>query len=294
MTSQKASILIITGAILWGTNPALIKLINWTPIGTAWIRGCFCAALLLVYLIHKRHFSLRSLGLQLFSGLFLALNSALFVGASLYTSPANAVLLLFIFPWMTLGLDFFIRGQVPSRADVTRLLMGFSGIVIIVSGELEGSGALGNMLAVFAGVSVALHIFLSQKLEERHGGNQEVLSSVMIAWIATVILLAPFALLDNATVAFQWDSSRLELLFVFGLLSAIPWLLWSQSIAYIPGHVVAALLGVEVFVAALCGWLMLGETPGMVTWVGGILTLMAATSQILAKTSPADAPENSG
>ncbi len=285
MDAKQASILMIIGAILWGTNPALIKLADWTPFGTAWVRGLFCAGLLLLYFLYQRNFSLKPIKLQLLSALFLAANSILFVSASLYTTPANAVVLMFVFPWITMGLDFFIHKKTPSRDDILRLILGFTGIVIIVWNGLIQSGALGNTFALLAGVAIALHIFFSQKLGERHKGNQEVLSSIMLAWIITIIGLSPFILQNNALSIIELDKTQLFFLILFGLLSAIPWLLWAKAIAYIPGHVVASLLGVEVLMAALCGWLLLGELPYIETWIGGTFILIAATTQILYSTS---------
>ncbi len=285
MDSRQASIIMIIGAILWGTNPALIKLASWTPFGTAWTRALFCAGLLLLYFLYQIKFSLKSIKLQLLSAIFLAANSILFVSASLYTTPANAVVLMFVFPWITMGLDFLIEKKIPSRGDTLRLLLGFTGIVVIVWNGLNQSGALGNTFALLAGVAIALHIFFSQRLGERHESNQEVLSSIMFAWIITIIGLTPFVLQADAPSIISLNKSQLFYLFLFGLLSAIPWLLWAKAITYIPGHVVASLLGVEVFMAALCGWLLLGELPYIETWVGGIFILIAATTQILSSVS---------
>jgi len=281
MNTQQASLLMIMGAVLWGTNPALIQLANWTPLGTAWLRGFFCVTLLLFYLLYKKSFSRKSIHLQLVCALFLACNSALFVSASLYTSPANAVLLLFIFPWITLLLDFFIRGLKPSSQDIARLLLGLAGVVIIVSGGLDSGGSLGNSFALLAGVAIAFNIFFSQRLEERHSSNKEVLNSVFIAWIITIIGLAPFALINESLNTTPLNQTQWFYLSLFGLFSAIPWLLWGKAIAYIPGHVLAALLGVEVFAAALFGWLLLGDIPALETWIGGVLTLVAAMWQIM-------------
>lgn len=282
MNIQQASLLMILGAILWGTNPALIQLINWAPIEIAWIRGFFCAGVLLFYLSKARVFSSKSFGLQLISALFLAANSALFVGASQYTSSANAVLLLFVFPWITMALDFFILQRKPQNSDLIRLCLGFSGVVIIVWGGLNDSGVLGNILGICAGFSIAMHIFLSQRLEVRHGGNHEVMTSVMIAWTLTMIGLIPAVMIHDAPPLRALNTEQLFYLIIFGLFSAIPWLLWGKAIAYVPGHVLAALLGVEVFVAALCGWLLLGDIPSTETWIGGTLTLLAASWQIMA------------
>ncbi|MFT6388033.1 MAG: drug/metabolite transporter (DMT)-like permease [Cellvibrionaceae bacterium] len=281
MNTQQASGLLIIGALLWGTNPALIQLADWTPFGTAWLRGCFCFALLLTYLLYKKSFSLKSIQLQLLCAVFLALNSTLFVSASLYTSPANAVLLLFIFPWITLLLDFSARKIKPSFSDIIRLLLGLTGIVIIVWGGLRHAGTLGNILALLGGICIAFNIFFSQRLERRHKGNKEVLSSVMVAWLITIIGLAPLALANESLRTSPLAQEQWFYLILFGLFSAIPWLLWGKAIAYIPGHIVAALLGVEVFSAALFGWLLLGDSPSLETWVGGTLTLIAAMWQIL-------------
>ncbi|MGH1441051.1 MAG: DMT family transporter, partial [Cellvibrionaceae bacterium] len=206
MNTQQASLLMIIGAVLWGTNPALIQLADWTPLGTAWLRGFFCVTLLFFYLLYKKSFSRKSIHLQLVCALFLACNSALFVSASLYTSPANTVLLLFVFPWITLLLDFLVRGLKPSPQDITRLLLGLAGIIIIVSGDLNSGNDLksdlrsnlGNSLALLGGITIAFNIFFSQRLEERHQGNKEVLNSVFIAWVMTIIGLAPFALANES------------------------------------------------------------------------------------------------
>lgn len=285
MNSQRASLYIIFGAILWGTNPALIQLADWTPFGTAWLRGFFCLGLLFFYLLWKKSFSRRSIKLQLLCAIFLALNSALFVSASLYTSAANAVLLLFIFPWITLSLDFVVHKQRPSINDMLRLCLGLLGIVIIVSGGLNHSGTLGNIFALLGGSCIAFNIFFSQQLEQRHKGNKEVLNSVMIAWLITIIALAPLALANESLHTRPLSQEQWIYLLLFGITSAIPWLIWGKTIAYIPGHVVAALLGVEVFSAALFGWLLLGDIPLTETWIGGTLTLIAAIWQI-ASSSP--------
>ncbi len=288
MNSRQASLSMIAAACLWGTHPTLIKLANWTPYGTAWVRGISCAIFLGLFLAYRRQISVKSLWVQMLCGLFLAVNSLLFVSASALTTPANAVLLMFSFPWITMGLDFYIRGLRPLPTDIVRLCIGFLGIMIIVAGShnftdvvadtssIRFSGTLGDICALLAGLSIALHIFFSQKLHHRHQGNDEILTSMMIGWVLTSVVLLPASLSSAAPNAEQWGY-----LSIFGLLSALPWLLWGVSIAHIPGHVVAALLGVEVFVAALLGWLVLNEAPNIFTWVGGVLILGAATSQIL-------------
>lgn len=281
MQTQQASTLMIIGAILWGTNPALIQLIDWTPFGTAWIRGGFCALLLLGFIYYKGLYSRESFGLQSLCAFFLAVNSALFVAASLYTSPANAVLLLFVFPWVTLILDFFILDKRPLVTDILRLLLGLTGITIIVWNELDSSQTLGNTFALMAGFCIAFNIFFSQRLEKRHNSNKQVLSSVLLAWVMTLIFLAPLALVNQSLHEVSFSTLQVITLLVFGLFSAIPWLIWGATIAYIPGHVLAALLGIEVFAAALFGWLLLGDLPSAAVFIGGGLTLIAATWQIL-------------
>ncbi len=279
MNAKQASIAMILAAGLWGTHPVLIQLADWTPLATAWVRGPSCALVLALYILLTGKFSFKSPGLQLVCGLALVVNSILFVSASSYTTPANAVLLMFTFPWITIGLDYFIRGTLPKRGDVVRLSIGLVGILIIVSGGLHKGGSIGDVFALLAGVSIALHITFSQRLKSRHGGNAEVLTSMLFAWVVTSVCLLPFVFLSHSSTP-----PNLWYLALFGVLSAIPWLLWGRAVPYIPGHVVAALLSVEVFIAALCGWLVLGEALPLSTWAGGFLTLSAATHQIVSGT----------
>ncbi len=283
MNAKQASIAMIFAAGLWGTHPVLIQLADWTPLATAWVRGPSCALVLALYILLTRKLSFKSPGLQLMCGLALVINSILFVSASSYTTPANAVLLMFTFPWITIGLDYFIRGTLPKRGDIARLSIGLIGILIIVGGGLHKGGTIGDLFALLAGVSIALHISFGQSLNARHGGNAEVLTSMLFAWLVTSICLLPFIFVTPAE-----NAPNLQYLALFGVLSAIPWLLWGKAVAYIPGHVVAALLSVEVFIAALFGWLILGEALPLSTWIGGIMTLGAATHQITSGTKNAD------
>lgn len=283
MTARKASLLMIIAAMMWGTNPALVQLADWHPLATAWLRGGFCGAVVIIYIFLSGPLSFASLSLQFFCGLFLAINSMLFVAASTYTSPANAVVLMFIFPWITIALDYFLKGTVPLKGDLFRLVLGLIGIAFIVRIGISSPNFLGDMFALCAGVAIALHITVSQKLSERHGGNREILSAIAIAWIITFIGLLPFVFtplgIDTSLPSPQ--NEQWHYLFAFGILSALPWLLWGKAIAHISGHVIAALLGVEVFTAAVLGWWVLGILPTESTWIGGLLVLFAAGYQII-------------
>jgi drug/metabolite transporter (DMT)-like permease len=282
MSIYQATLWMFLGAFFWGTNPALIKLIDWSPLGISWVRSLFCASVLLLFILYKKRFSTKDIGLQLLSGFFLAANSFLFVAASTHTSPANAVVLLFVFPWVTLSLDFFLLRKKPDSFDFLRLVLGFVGVIVIVSGGLSSSNVMGDLIALCAGFTIAFHIFISQRLEEKYSGDNEVLSAILLGWLLSIIVLMPFGLSEPYPQAFNIGSSQFYLLIIFGLLSAIPWLFWSMSVAFVPGHILAALLGIEVFVAALFGWWLLNITLGIETWLGGLLTLFAATWQIVA------------
>lgn len=277
MNARQASIYMIIAAGLWGTHPTLIKLSDWNALGTAWARGLSCALLLVIYISVTRSFSFRAFSQQFWCGAFLALNSLLFVTASRYTTAANAVVLMFIFPWITIALDYFSHARKVTIAELGRLIMGVCGITLIVSSDLNSEGLLGNICALAAGVCIALHIFFSQKLQNKFGGNHEVLSSMLLAWIITILVLLPFVFTGKAI-----EASNLKYLYAFCVLSAIPWLLWGKAVAYIPGHVVAALLSVEVLVAAFVAWLALGESFTILSAGGVLLVLLTATLQLRA------------
>ncbi|MFL0810707.1 MAG: DMT family transporter [Agarilytica sp.] len=278
MNARQASLYMIIAAALWGTHPTLIKLADWSTLGTAWARGLSCAGLLLVYLVYYRLFSLRSLKLQFFCGFFLALNSLLFVAASQYTQAANAVVLMFVFPWITIALDYVFNSRAPTKPELVRLCFGLCGIVLILFGDFSEGGKLGNVFALLAGACIAFHIFFSQKLQVKHGSNHEVLTAMLFAWVLTSVVLLPSLFFGTSL-----GSGNGIYLLLFCVLSAVPWLLWGRSIAYIPGHVVAALLGVEVLVAALCAYLTLGESLSAPMIAGGAIVLATASLQVYAK-----------
>lgn len=247
----------------------------------SWFRAIFCLVLLLAYIYFTKQFSLRSPVLQIVSGTFLALDSMLYVFGAQYTTPANAVLLLFIFPWICLFLDYSFLGRKPSLGGMQRSVLGLLGVGVLVYEGLDKNTGLGDICALAAGACIAIHIFFSQRLSEKYEGNKEVLSSILFGWVLSVVAILPFADLQSFPVENQF-----QMLLLFALLSAVPWLFWAQSVAHVPGYIMGALLGVEVFVAALLGWWLLGESLTIYTWVGGGLTLIAAVSQIVVSSLP--------
>ncbi len=154
---------IFVAAILWSTSGFFAKVLSqptWfglnepeIPVYVLAFWRVFFAGLFLVPTLKKRDISFR--GLMLLMGIFFGLMNASYVFAMVMGSAANAILLQYTAPmWMYLG-GIWLLGEKPKWRSSLSLMVGLTGIAVIVIGSWQGGDPFVVLTALFSGLMYA-------------------------------------------------------------------------------------------------------------------------------------------
>jgi drug/metabolite transporter (DMT)-like permease len=183
---------------------------------------------------------------------------------------ATASLLVGMAPIFTALLAVALLGERLAPAGWAGVALGFAGaatIAVSAGGGLQLSG--GALLVLGAAVAQAT-FFVSQKALLRRYASLAVTAWAMGLGAAMALPLAPG--LPGAVGGASAAALVAVAFLAFGA-SALGFLTWAYACARIELTVAASTLYAVPPVAALVGWLALGEVPAPLTAVGGALAL---------------------
>lgn len=176
-------------------------------------------------------------------------------------------------PLLVLALALPVLGERPTLARAAWALTGAAGVALVVLGptaRLDGLGLL-------AGVGGALSMAAGLVLTRRWGRPAGVSSPVLVSWLLTaggLVLLPATFLVEGAPPAIDGAAASGYLwLGAVGGLAA--YLLWFRGVGRLPVSSTALLGLLSPVVAALAGWLVLGEALRPVQLAGFALALTA-------------------
>lgn len=198
-------------------------------------------------------------GLQIArGGLFLAA-TALFFAALARMPLADAMALLFLAPLVVTALSPWLLGETVGRRRWTAVIVGFVGALVIFRpgpGVLEG----GAPLAVLAAVSYAFYLIVTRKLAGS-GPALVTLAFSAVVGVAVTSLLVPFAWVTPTAI--DW-----LMMAAMGLVAAAAHMLVILAYDRAPASLLAPFGYCEIVTATLLGFLIFGDFPDMVTWLG--------------------------
>ena len=218
------------------------------PPGVVFLRLLFgCAAL---WMIQRPRFGGRtpgSLRLALLLGVVLAAMNLSFY-ASLDRIPLGiAVTVEFLGP---LGVAIATSRR---RLDFVWIVLAGAGVALLA----EGGGTvrpLGIALAALAGVFWALYILIGVRVARAWAGA----SGLAVAMPLACVIALPFGIVTGGSRLFETRSLAFGA--AVGLLcSALPWSLELEAMRRLPTHVFGVLMSIEPAVAALSGFIFLGQ-----------------------------------
>ena len=300
----------VASAACFGIAGALGKpllLAGWTPAAVALLRVGGGALLLLPWVLwgmqgkwHRlRHHGTAVLGYGLFgvAGAQLAYFSAVET-----LSVAVALLLEYSAVVLVVGWMWIRHAQRPTRLTGAGVLLALAGLVLVL-GLLGGAtiSVIGVLWALGAAVGLAVYFVLSA--DDRDDPLPPVaLAGLGLSVGAVVIGIACAAGLftlraDVAAVTMAGES-------VAWWVPGTSLIVFAAVLAYSAGIVAARRLGArlmsfvgltEVLFAVGFAWLLLGEQPGALQAVGGVLLVVGVVVVRLGETRlPADAPHLPG
>ncbi|MFN2643537.1 MAG: DMT family transporter [Burkholderiales bacterium] len=265
---------LLLGATCIALSPIFVRLSDVGPSASAFWRVALAAPLLwpLVALARRSGATRSSYGLLLAAGFAFAGDLAFWHWSIRFTSVANSTLLANLAaPFVTLALWIFWRER-PSALFAVGLGAALGGVTMLVRSSLAFSptALVGDALGVVTALFYAAYILAVKELRDRSAQTLELMA---ISTTVTALLLLPVALVSGE--AFWPHTVRGWLTLI-----ALAWIshcagqgLIAYSLAHLPAAFSSASLLLQPVMAALFGWVLLGEALAPLQIAGGAVVL---------------------
>lgn len=255
----------------WSLSAALI-----VRMGLA---GLILSPMLVRAIVRQRGFLSRHwLALVTFGLVPVAGCQLLFFSAMQRMPVAVALLIQYLAPVMLVAFVWLRTRRTPSRLVIVGSIVAVAGLVLVVDIAGARFDLLGTLFALAAAVCVCVYFVMSERtgddlppLALASGGL--LIGALFIGVLAAVGVL-PFAA-PEVTVAFRGVevAGILPLLWVGAVGTTLGYALGVMAVPRV-GSRLASFIGLsEVLFALAFAWLLLGETPAPIQYVGGALLL---------------------
>ncbi|HEY4827173.1 MAG TPA: EamA family transporter [Solirubrobacteraceae bacterium] len=236
------------------------------PGGAVWLRLLFGTVILLaLWRPRLRGYTRRQLALACVFGLVLGFMNLSFYSA-LHRIPLGiAVTLEFVGP-----LTVAVAG---SRRPIDLLWVGIAaaGIIALTQGDTHSLNALGVAFALLAGALWGTYILVNARVGQAFEGG----TGLALAMCVASVVILPFGIAQGG--GHLLEPRSLALGAVVGLLSsAIPYSFELEALRRIQPSVFGVLMSIEPAMAALAGFLVLGQGLGARTLFGIALVVVAS------------------
>ncbi len=270
---------LVVGAIAsvqFGSAIAATLFAQVGPAGSVLLRLVSATIVLMaVWRPRIRGRSRRELGLAALFGLVLAAMNLSFYAAIHRIPLGIAVSIEFVGP-----LGVAVAG---SRRKLDFLWVGLAaaGILALTNGNGHGIDALGVILALIAGALWATYILVNARVGQAFPGG----TGLALAMCVAVVLVLPAGIAAGGSHLL--DPRSLELGAAVGMLSsAIPYTFEMEALRRIAAPVFGVLMSIEPAMAALAGFIVLGQGLGIRALLGIALVVAASVGASLRAGKP--------
>lgn len=274
MSRTSARLRILLTALLFSTGGAGIKLAHFTSWQVAGLRsGIAAIAVLFLVPAARRIESKAALGKAALVGVAYGTTLVLFVLANKLTTSANAIYLQAVGPVYILLLGHWLLHERITVRDLGFAAVMMLGMACFFAGAQVATATapdpgLGNILGAVSGVTFAFLIVGLRSIGRQGGvGALAVVIGNIFAFLATL----PMALPLGSHPFSDW----IVLLYLGVFQIALSYSLLAGAISHVPAFEASLLLLLEPVLNPVWAWLMLGERPGALAGVGGVLILTA-------------------
>ncbi len=256
----QAMALLVLAAVLWSFGGILIKWVQWHPMAISGMRSAIGALAILVVFRDMRFSWSRA---QVGGAIAYAGTVTLFVVATKLTTAANAILLQYTAPVHVALFGPWFLGEPSRRRDVASIAVILGGMVLFFLDRLSPAGWWGNAAALASGACFGwLTLFLRS---QKDGSGVE---SIFLGNLLAAAAGLPF-MFGSVPDARGWAG----LLLLGTVQMGIPYVLFSLAIRRVPAVTAILVPMIEPVLNPVWVLLLIGETPGPMAVLGGIVIL---------------------
>lgn len=216
--------------------------------------------------------------LQIVRGVVQCLGTLAFVAAAVGMPVADAIALLYVYPFLVTAFAPFALGEkVPAIAWVG-VAGGFAGVLIIMKPGFDGVN-VHALWAVLCGCCVAAQLTINRKLA---GVAGVITTATFGALVGTIVL--------GLAVPFFWQAVSLQavlLILLLGAVTAFNQSLLLAAFARAEASTLAPFGYFEIVAAVVVGFLWFGDFPDAVAWTGIAIIIVSgvlvARAQVTAR-----------
>ena len=182
------------------------------------------------------------------------------------TSVANVLVLTSVSPFTAALLGWlFLHERVPGRTWVA-MVAAFGGIALMFAESVGGGGLSGNLIASVIPVAFACNVVILCRMH----ANVDMMPTLVLSGVLSMLLTLPLA------VPFQAGAWDLALLAIMGVVQlGIGCLLMLAAAPRLKAAEIGLLAVMEIVFGTLSTWLVVGERPGRLALLGGLVVIGA-------------------
>lgn len=280
-------ILLMLGfCVLAPLGDALAKLLGErVPLGLAvFVRFAVQAVILIPFVWWgRRMWRMRGrvLGIVALRTLLHVVGIGLMFTALQFLALADAVAIIFVMPFLMLGLGYLFLGEVVGPRRLWAAAAGFAGTLMVVQPSFAAVG-WPALLPLGVAVNFACFMLLTRLIAKE---TDPVGMQMVSGWMAT-LMLAPLLIWgpssDIAALALPGlPASSWGLLLAIGIVGSVSHLLMVWSLRYAPAATLAPMQYLEIPVAVAIGWAIWRDLPNGLAVLGIAVTIAAGLYIIL-------------
>ena len=264
---RKGELLMLTCAVMWSISGIIIKYIDWSPFTIAGARSLISAVVVVVFMMATKLKPVVNRN-SVISGVFLSGCITCFVVANKLTTAANAIVLQYIAPVFVLIITAVFLKQKLKKMEIGVVAFTFGGIVLFFLGEISFGGMLGNFVAIFSGLCMAICFIVNGTIE-----IDARMTGILVAHLITAAIGIPLGLATYNTVVTSQD---LILILILGVVQlGIPYVLYAMAASRI-SPLSCSLIGmIEPLLNPIWVAVFYGEIPGLFALIGGVVVIVS-------------------
>jgi drug/metabolite transporter (DMT)-like permease len=274
--------LLYLSILLLSSNGLFAKLIPLDAVSIIQLRGLVAAGGLFLF-VRLQGQSLRLNAARAWLGIYvlgvlMAIHWALFFYAIQISTVAVGMLSLFSYPVLTILLEPLFSRERLKVGDLVAGGVTFVGLAIML---LQGNSPVQGQIAIGVGSGVLSALFFAlRNLAQKYFCAHIHSSSLMFHQAVAVALVLAWFVDPAPVLSLGWsDGVKIILL---GLIStAGGHTLYVYCLKHLPAKSVGLISGLQPVIATFLAALVIGEQPGLLVIIGGLLVLMVSVYESL-------------
>lgn len=273
----QAFLKVVFAFFVWSLLGPILNLSSFTATQNIWFISVLACFYLLIYAWSKRIIdNLRMIKINSSLIIFLVasgLSGVLWLQSLTVMPIAKAALLYQVIPFFTFLLGYLFLKEGLQRLKIFAILLGFAGVVIILSREVD-SFSLDNklFLGVIAVLSAAFLTATQAVIAKKFSFHYPTWIMVFLIMIAQTIVATPFAFSQSFEIT---PFAVGGVLFLSLFSSIIAFFFYVDGFKFLKSSTVTLVGYIEPFLVAVWGYIFLQQILALNVILGGCLILTA-------------------